>query len=170
MGQIDAADRYRVMWPQGRAPQDNPVHVRNEIHIPAAPEIVWAWLLRAPLWPQWYANSHEVEILGGRPRSDLAAGTRFRWRTFGVGITSEVIEFVPNERIAWSADGFGVDAYHAWVLLPVDDGCRVLTEETQHGFGARLMDIFMPKRMWEGHELWLNSLRLQSLQGMPPGG
>jgi len=158
----------RVVWPQRYDPSASPVHVSNTILIPAAPEAIWAWLVRAALWPDWYANSHDLEIIGPNPRADLAAGTRFRWRTFGVRIESEVIEFVPLQRIAWNARGFGVDAYHAWVITPTEGGSLVLTEECQHGWGARLIHFLMPKRMWHGHELWLNSLRTQSVRGLPP--
>ena len=65
---------------------------------------VWAWLVRAPLWPRWYENSKNVRILKGSG-PDLQLGTQFVWKTFSVTITSTVLEYVPNERIAWDAHG-----------------------------------------------------------------
>ena len=157
-----------IQWPEKFDPARAPVHVRNDIDIAAPCERVWAWLIRAPLWPSWYDNSANVRFLDGTP-PDLAAGTRFRWRTFGVAIESVVREFVPPYRIAWDAKGIGVDAYHAWLLEPSAGGCHVTTEETQYGFLARAGALVLPKRMYKGHERWLRGLREKSLQGEPPG-
>jgi hypothetical protein len=157
----------QVKWPPHYAPGNSPVHVRNELAMPVAPEVVWAWLIRAKRWPWWYKNSANVKFLQGRP-PDLAPGTRFRWKTFGVTIESTVLEFVPGERIAWDAHSLGVDAYHAWVLQRTAQGCHVLTEETQRGWLARLGDLLMPRRMYKHHQLWLESLRNQAAKGLPP--
>ena len=67
--------------------------------MPALPAAVWAWLVRAELWPTWYPNSHRVRIVNG-PHSDLTLGSRFHWRTFGVAVDSTVAELVPYERLA----------------------------------------------------------------------
>jgi len=134
----------------------------------AAPkDRVWAWLIRASLWPTWYVNSANVEFLEGAG-PDLALGTRFRWTTFSVTITSTVLEYVPEERIAWDAHALGLDAYHAWVLQPAGQGCLVLTEETQHGVLARLGRLFMPDRMHKFHQVWLETLEKKACAGLPP--
>ena len=156
-----------IKWPDHYAPSHCPVHVRNELDMAASQERVWAWLTRPTLWPAWYVNSANVEILEG-PGPDLKEGTRFRWKTFGITIESTVLECVPDERIAWEAHAFGVDVYHAWVLRPSAKGCRVLTEETQHGWLARLGKLFMPHRMYKYHQLWLEALESKARGGLPP--
>jgi len=133
----------------------------------ATQECVWEWLIRATLWPTWYVNSANVKILEGRG-PNLQKGTLFRWKTFDVTITSTVLEYVPGERIAWDAHAFGIDAYHAWVLQPSAQGCRVLTEETQHGWLPRLGKLFMPNRMHTFHQLWLEGLATKASTGLPP--
>lgn len=168
MGNASELADAGILWPARYAPDHVPVHVRNERFIPAPPELVWAWLIRAPLWPTWYANSHHVRSVDGTSMDDLALGSQFRWETFSVAIKSRVMEFVPNERIAWDAKGFGVDAYHAWLLRPEAEGCHVLTEESQHGLGARLMHFLFPHRMYDGHDLWLRSLEIKCRSGRPP--
>ena len=80
----------QIIWPAHYQPSNCPIHVRNEIDITAPPERVWAWLIRAPLWPSWYVNSANVRLLDGI--SDLALGAVFRWKTFGVSIESVVQE------------------------------------------------------------------------------
>jgi uncharacterized protein YndB with AHSA1/START domain len=90
-----------IRWPEDRKPEKSAVHVRNELEMPASPEVVWSWLVRAALWPTWYPNSQNVVIEGGG--HDLRPGSKFRWKTFGITLDSEVEEFVPSERLAWSA-------------------------------------------------------------------
>lgn len=155
-----------IRWPAPFDPSRAGVYVVNEIDIPAPPETVWAWLVRAALWPAWYPNSRNVKFLAGAP-PDLAPGTRFRWWTFGVTIESAVEEFEPYERLAWSARAPGIRAYHAWLIEKTPAGCHVLTEETQHGFLARLGSLLMPNRMRHHHQIWLEQMRAKAAGGPP---
>jgi len=136
------------------------VRVRNEIAIDASPERVWAWLIRATGWPAWYPNSSDVRIEGGA--SDLSAGARFTWRTFGVRVRSTVREFEPFQRIAWDGAGTLLDVYHAWLIEPRGSGSWVLTEENQNGLAARAQALILPNRMREGHDVWLAALKAQA--------
>jgi hypothetical protein len=145
-----------IRWPHAFDPVRSPVHVVNRLDLAAPPAGVWARLIRAGAWPDWYANAAKVKIEGGG--TDLFAGANFTWRTFGVDLASEVEEFVPGERIAWIAKASGVTAYHAWLITPTDLGCRVLTEETQHGVLARLGRVVFPGRMERWHQRWLEGL------------
>lgn len=107
-----------------------------------------------------------MRIDGGAP--DLAAGVRFRWRTFGVRVTCTVREFVPCERIAWDGTAPLLDVYHAWLIEPRAEGCRVLTEERQNGLAARAQALLMPGRMHAGHDLWLPRLKQRAKSGVLP--
>ena len=75
---------------------------------------------------------------------------------------------MPCERIAWDARCCGVRAYHAWLLRKVPGGCHVVTEETQHGWLARLGDLLLPRRMHRGHQAWLEALSAKAAAGLPP--
>ena len=161
------SDATEIRWPDHYHPRNTAIHVRNEIDIAAAPEIVWSWLIRAQRWPTWYVNSANVQFVDGAP-SDLALGTRFKWRTFGASIESTVQEFVSNERIAWNGKAFGVDVYHAWLIVKTPQGCKVITEESQRGFMTRLSALVFPKRMWKFHQFWLAGLRDRAEAGTPP--
>jgi hypothetical protein len=154
-----------INWPAKYSPERTRVHVKNELEMDARPEVVWAWLVRATLWPTWYSNSANVIIDGGG--TDLTAGSIFRWKTFGVSLASKIEEFVPVERLAWSARGTGVDAYHAWLIEPASSGCHVLTEETQNGLLAGLSAMVRPNHMERWHQAWLEGLRSQSRKGAP---
>lgn len=161
------SDSAAITWPQAFAPARSPVFVSNRLEMRAKPADVWAWLIHAASWPQWYANSHDVVVQGG---GDLALGKRFTWRTFGVSLTTKVEEFVPESRIAWLAEGSGVRAYHAWLITPREGGCTVLTEETQHGLVSRIGKLIYPNRMKAQHQLWLEGLEHVAQGGPPPKG
>lgn len=155
-----------IIWPDKYSADNTAVHVSNEIEIPAAPDIIWAWLVRAAQWPDWYPTIRRVAIEGGV--RELGPGTRFSWGIFGVTLASRVEEFVPFERLAWSAQFEGVDAYHAWLIEKKAGGCRVLTEENQKGWLARLNNLLRPSNVRYYHYLWLEALLAKAKQGYPP--
>ncbi|MGA2682270.1 MAG: hypothetical protein ABSF44_10795 [Candidatus Bathyarchaeia archaeon] len=37
----------QIMWPGNYEPSKSPVHAKNQLSMPADPEVVWAWLIRA---------------------------------------------------------------------------------------------------------------------------
>jgi hypothetical protein len=55
-----------------------------------------------------------------------------------------------------------------WILRPSSRGCLVVTEETQHGWLARLAGLLMPNRMSQFHQLWLEELEKKASEGLPP--
>jgi hypothetical protein len=156
-----------IQWPPAYHPTRTKVFVSNEITIPAPAVRIWSWLIRAQDWPEWYGNASDVAFLSGAG-PNLYGGARFRWKTFGAGITSTVREFRPYSRLAWDAKGIGINAYHAWLLEQRADGTtRVLTEETQKGWLARLSKLLVPDRMHRCHQQWLESLSEKALLGFP---
>jgi len=155
-----------INWPDAYRPEATTVHVRNELLIAAPPERIWAWLIRAISWPDWYENAQDVVI--EHAAADLSPGARFHWKTFGLSIESVVEEFTPFERIGWTGIGLGMDVYHGWLIEPRVGGCWVLTEENQNGLAARAQSLLAPSRMHTHHQIWLESLDRQARQGMPP--
>lgn len=154
-----------INWPEPYLPAKAAVFVHNEIVIPACAKDVWSWVIRAELWPDWYTNAADMHFLS-HAGPDLRDRSRFRWRTFGARMTSKVLEFEPERRIAWDAQGHGIDAYHAWVLTPLADGStEVVSEETQNGWRARLDKWLMPKSRPAMNQLWLESLSVQAQTG-----
>ena len=157
----------QILWPKGFEPENNPVHVRNELAIPHPPETIWVWLIRAQIWPTWYPNSTNIRFLSGQP-PDLNLNTRFRWKTFGVTIKSTVLEFEPYERLGWDAHNTGLDSYHAWLIQKTNQGSNVITEETEHGWLAQLGNTLRPNRIHQMHQIWLERLSEKASQGLPP--
>jgi hypothetical protein len=103
----DGAERSReIHWPNGFHPEQADLFAHNEIVVHASCQKVFASIVDAQGWPEWYPNSHNVKLLNS-PDGKLHEGTRFSWDTFGVHIESRVREFVPNSRIGWFGDGTG---------------------------------------------------------------
>jgi hypothetical protein len=134
-----------IDWPEYNHPKNCPIHVRNELDMPAKPEDIWAWIIRVTLWPSWYENSSDINVLKGSS-DELCLGTVFRWKTFGFTNTCKLTEFIPNERIAWEANIFGLSVFHGWVLTPSEKGCHGLTEETNSGWIAQILKKLLPKK------------------------
>jgi hypothetical protein len=53
-------------------------------------------------------------------------------------------------------------AYHTFLLLKTDNGCRIVTEEVVKGPGAVEFRKKQPDAMHEGHDLWLSTLKQRS--------
>jgi hypothetical protein len=158
----DGAQRSKdIHWPKDFHPEQADLFAHNEIVVHASCEKVFANLADAPAWPQWYPNSHNVQLLNS-PDGKLHERTRFSWDTFGVHIESRIHEFVPNTRIGWFGDGTGMNAYHTFLLLKTDEGCHIVTEEVVKGPGAVEFRKKQPNAMHEGHDLWLSTLKQRS--------
>ncbi len=142
-------------WPAGLQPEQVPMYARNEIVIQAQPEQIWWWLCHPRTWPEWYPNCAWMHIA----TDELAPGTAFRWKTFGVVIQSTVMVYQPYSALEWNANGFGVRAYHGWHIEQDGQYSHVVTEETQAGLLPLLERLFLPRLLWKGHQLWVESLK-----------
>ena len=149
-----------IQWPDAFAPTRSSIHVSNRLDMAAPPEAVWSTLVAATRWPLWYANAADVRIQGGG--DSLRAGAAFRWRTFGFTLNTVVQEYEPCERLAWLATGPGIRAYHAWLITPLAEGCRVVTEETQNGALVWIGRLLYGSRMKRWHQVWLEGLAAQA--------
>ena len=156
-----------IRWPEEARPELSAFHAVNQLQMAAAPEHVWGWLCRPDLWPRYYANARLVRRLDGQ-WPQVALGSRFRWFTFGVVVTSQIVEFEPQRRLAWSARELGAKGHHGWVLDPLDEGTFVHTEETQRGWAARLTRPLLRPAMVRMHQRWLQGLAKVAAEGPPP--
>jgi len=155
-----------IEWPEEYSPERTAVHVHNELEMPVPPERVWAWLVRADIWPTWFQKVQNVAVRGGG--RELQQGSVFSWRTSGVSLESKVEEFVPCERLSWSARGMGIDAFHVWLIEKTPTGCHVVTDENQKGWLARLSSVTRPNNMSRFHQAWLQGLLEKAKAGLPP--
>ncbi|MEV6632738.1 SRPBCC domain-containing protein [Actinoplanes sp. NPDC051470] len=144
-------------WPAGFDPRTAPVYTRNEIRTSLSAEKLWPALVTATNWPQWYPHARRVSIMGGG--AVLAADSPFTWTTLGVRVKTQVTEFEPARRLAWSGTGPGSAGYHRWLLTPTQDGgCLVVTEEVQTGLIPRMRAAALRRSLLANHQRWLEGL------------
>jgi uncharacterized protein YndB with AHSA1/START domain len=162
------ADRESaIRWPAEYAPEGAPLHAVNELRMSAPRERVFAWLSRPDLWPSFYGNAWRVRHLEG-PWPEVKLGSKFRWITFGAMITSEIVEYEPPDRLAWDAHAPGSHGYHGWAIQKWPDGCYVVTEETQRGWGINIARFGLKPLMVRYHQKWLEGLARVAAEGDPP--
>lgn len=150
-----------VIWPKEFDPKLSAIYALNDVDVKAPPEVVWKLLIDAKNWSSHFPPENQVEILSGEP--ELALGTKFHRVTVGYPMSPIVTEYVPGRRLAWSTtvdgDKTGSTAYHGWVITPTDDGCHVLSEETQQGeFFLELIGRKHPGALFRYHQDWVEGL------------
>jgi uncharacterized protein YndB with AHSA1/START domain len=147
-----------IRWPIGHEPEGAAIHEVNIGRSAASPEAVWARLVDPTGWHDYYSNAQDVRHLEGSwPQIEL--GSSFSWVTFGARVTTEVTEYEPFERLAWTGKGRGARGHHAWLLTPRDDGgTDIRTEETQRGAMLVALRPVHAPRVRRMHQLWVDNL------------
>ncbi|WP_036012968.1 SRPBCC domain-containing protein [Robbsia andropogonis] len=151
----------KVIWPEKYDPRVSAIYALNDIDVKAPPEVVWKLLTDAEHWSNYFPPEDQVEILSGE--SVLQLGTQYHRVTVGYPMSLTVTECVPNRRLAWATtvdgDETGSSAYHGWVITPTDNGCHVLTEETQQGeFFLDVIGHKYPGALYRYHQDWAERL------------
>lgn len=153
-----------INWPVGHEPATAAVHEINRARSAASPEEVWEWLVRPDVWQSYYSNVRNVRPLAG-PWPQINLGSRFSWVTFGVPVVTEVTEFEPYKRLAWTGTGRGSSGHHAWLLTPDATGTLIQTEETQRGLLSRLASPYLRRAMRREHQHWVDNLATKAASG-----
>jgi hypothetical protein len=156
-----------IAWPRDLETGRAYVHAHNEMLIPARPEVCFAWLSRAALWPTWYSNCSRFKFEAATD-SELKSGTAFSWTTFHAPVYSTVRRFEPPLHLEWDAVAFGIRAYHAWVIVPQGEQCQVITEENQIGLVPFFFRWFLRPMLERGHQTWLEGLKTVTASGQLP--
>ena len=150
-----------VIYPQKYDPSRSAIYALNEVDVKAPPQAVWKLLVDCENWSRYFPAEDQVKILTGEP--ELALGTKYSRVTVGFPMHLIVTECVPGRRLSWSTlvdgDETGSSAYHGWVITPTDDGCHVLSEETQQGaFFLEELGRKNPGALYRYHQDWVEKL------------
>lgn len=150
-----------VIFPERFDPKTSAIYALNDIDVKAPPEVVWQLLIDATNWSNYFPPEDQVKILSGE--STLQPGTKYSRVTVGFPMSLVVTEYEPNRRLAWSTtvdgDATGSSAYHGWVITPTEDGCHLLTEETQQGaFFLEELGRKHPGALFRYHQEWVERL------------
>lgn len=170
---VDPAIANARPWPAGYDPKTNPVFAHNEIFIRATPAAVFAEILRAQDWGQYYENARDMKLLpdaAGHTPEVLGPATRFTWTSFGTPLESEITEFEKDRTLAWTARGGTptIEAYHRWLLIPENGGTRLVTEECNKApidpalrwaVNAFIKQSGHPEALPAAHQHWLEGVK-----------
>ncbi len=150
-----------IEWPEVFDPQNSDFYVHNEIEINASPEVVWKLLVEAHLWHRWYfgITNMRFETPG---QGNLESNTKVFWESMGQRLNNTVTVCLPNRSLAWQFNETMIQGCHAWVIVPTENGCKVITDESQTGKLAKLQKLFLPRKLMKQHDTWLRDLKRQA--------
>jgi hypothetical protein len=155
-----------IDWPEGLRAHERHLVAENELFCDAAPERLWAWLVRAPRWHELYRNCRRLKFLdGGGP--DLKLGSRISWWTFGLRVVTIIDRFEPNAVLGWSGSGLGTRAHHVWTIDRVGNKTRLFTAEAQRGPASRLLAPVLRRGISSAHQTWLEGFARAAALGAP---
>eukprot|EP01053_Blabericola_migrator_P005579 Blabericola_migrator_1__5578@NODE_283_length_10404_cov_699_850924_g233_i0_p2_GENE_NODE_283_length_10404_cov_699_850924_g233_i0NODE_283_length_10404_cov_699_850924_g233_i0_p2_ORF_typecomplete_len561_score112_85Oxidored_FMN/PF00724_20/2_6e102Dus/PF01207_17/8_5e08Polyketide_cyc2/PF10604_9/5_8e05IMPDH/PF00478_25/0_0014DHO_dh/PF01180_21/0_0038His_biosynth/PF00977_21/0_27His_biosynth/PF00977_21/1e03_NODE_283_length_10404_cov_699_850924_g233_i011202802 len=155
-----------IRWPANMEPGSTDNFVHNEIIVPKlTASAVWKTLIDTSRWTSVYSNVADVIFRDGQG-PELASNSRFSFKTFGLPIEAEIVEYVPPApsqaaRIAWHGwmENGDIDVIHAWLFEDIPGNrVRIVTEETQNGPQAKAMAVQKPNPMLNAHQEWIEGL------------
>ena len=148
----------QIRWPAGYELSETQFYIHNQVDVEASPETVWDILIQAERWPDWYEGMRDVKVLSAAD-GILTEDSKMTFNTMKRDFEGAIAEFIPYERLAWETASDDLNAYHAWLIVPSEGGCRVVTAESQHGKLARLQKVFRPHKLKRLHDVWLTELK-----------
>jgi hypothetical protein len=150
-----------IRWPTQFDPKAIDFYVHNEITIQASPEVVWQLLIQAGEWNKWYDGIQNIKF-ENPSQVNLEKNTYVFWNTMGQGLNNQIVEFEPYTTLSWEFNEAKIQGYHAWKIIPIENGCKVITDESQTGKLAKLQKTFVPKKLLKQHDQWLLLLKLEA--------
>lgn len=148
----------QINYPAGFHPVEDNIAIITSIELPATPAQIWETLIRIKEWDEWHPQTYNIRIVS-TDAGKLKIRSRFRWNTAGIHLLSQVVNFDPQRALSWTSEGLGIKAFHAWQLIPTEEGTKVILEHTQKGWLCRLSHFFYPKKMEQYHLNWLECLQ-----------
>jgi uncharacterized protein YndB with AHSA1/START domain len=150
-----------IRWPADYKPEESNFFVHNEIDINASPETVWSVLIQADEWEDYYEGASDLKLLNNSD-GRLSDNSVFTWKTMGLDFTSTIKEFEAPHKLSWESDKKSIRGYHAWLIIPTENGCKLITSEAQHGFMTFLQKVFVPNKLEGFHDEWLAQIKVKS--------
>jgi hypothetical protein len=150
----------QINWPRDYAPDKAAFFVHNQIDISAPPEVVWNIIVRVEDWPEWYVGA--TNIVMGDSEKVLTSRSTIAWSLMGLDLESAVEEFVPPARLAWESRHPSIRGYHAWLLVPIEGGTRLISDESFHGVLAYMQGAFQPNKLHGLHQQQLEAIKAKA--------
>jgi len=135
--------------------------VTADIDVPATPAIVWRVLTDIEAYSQWNTL---LSVTG-----TLAVGNTVSARLSMPGLPTvplapEITAVEPERALRWRSSLFGVEAEHAFLLEPIDDGTRFIQQEQFSGAVAGPVVTRLERRIRRGFEQMNVGLRRRAIE------
>jgi uncharacterized protein YndB with AHSA1/START domain len=142
----------------GSIQENAPVTAHVRIEISASPARVWELLVDAPAWPKWQKGIASVDASG-----PLTEGKRFRWKTGGTEINSQVQLIEAERRLSWTGTALTAKAIHVWELTP-EPGGRTLVTVKESMDGPFMAQMYPSEKLADADTKWLQALKVAAEQ------
>lgn len=126
---------------------------KEEIIINSSIEDVFKILSDIKNWPSWQSSVTKTEITG-----PVEAGVKFKWKSGGLNISSELHTVNTNSEIGWTGEIWWIRAVHNWYLSNENQKTKVIVEESLTGPGSS----WMQKSLAEGMKKNLSELKAKA--------
>jgi len=151
----------QINWPKDYGMTETEFYLHNKIEIEASPETVWNILTQAEQWSDWYVGMKNVKVLDSET-GIIDGKVDMTFNTMNRDFKATVIEYQPYERLSWETMDDKMMGVHAWLIIPTEKGCLVVTDESQYGTLARLQKIFLPNKLRKLHDVWLEEMKIKA--------
>ena len=141
-----------------------PIVIRREIDIFAPPNLVWDWISRVDLWPDWHP-----EVSSSRWLGNPGLNGRFKWRKSLLGVPSIVTRWREALEFAWSGTAWGITSHQVFLLDGDYKSTRIICEQSVEGFGARVLTPVVRHLAERWSEMWLGALKTRIEQAHERG-
>jgi hypothetical protein len=153
--------KERINWPERYRPDISTFFVHNEIEVAALPEVVWDILQDVESWPEWYVGATDIKLIDAKS-GKLERDGAFTLHTMGMNFIARVREFVPPYRLATENRKLVIQGYHAWLIVPTESGCKLITDESFRGPLGLMQGTFIPNKLHRLHQIFLEELKKQA--------
>lgn len=134
-----------------------PLFVRREIDIFAPPEMIWDWLSRVELWPDWQPDISYARWLDA-PGIDAA----FKLRLCKVvGITARVKKWDECKEFGWAGNFWSSTLQQVFRLDGDFRRTRIVAEGSLEGsgYGITPLRAIAGGQLARSNEMWLGALK-----------
>ncbi len=138
----------------GSIHEDAPVTAHVQLEIAASPARVWGLLVDAPAWPKWQKGIASVDT-----SDPLTEGKRFRWKTGGTDIKSQVQLFEPERRLSWTGTALTAKAIHLWEFTAEPGGNTLVTVKESMD-GPFMVQMYPSEKLADSDTKWLQALKI----------
>ncbi len=121
--------------------------IEEHIIIHAPLRKVWETFTDMSCWNDWN-KVFTIVSTGGTKIMTAGSTFRFCWSPFNFpfSIASVIEEVIPQEKVVWRGEKYGISARHAFIFEQREDRVRVTSRETFAGVPVKTLGFLFPEQ------------------------